>query len=78
VVLVFPSPVIIISNFSYADDLAFVNNCPCKLQEFLNIFSKNAEKICLLINLSKTVCMSTEKEQSSMHILINNNEMKHT
>jgi len=48
---------LIISNFGYDDDLAFVNNCPCKLQEFLITFAKNAEKIGLQINLSKSVCM---------------------
>ena len=60
----------ILSNLSYADDIALLNECPSKLQNFVNELAKNAREIGLEINLSKTKSMSTEKTQNPLNITI--------
>ena len=66
----------IISNLSYADDIALSNTCPANLQLFVNELAKNASDIGLEINLSKTECMSTNKEQLPLNITIYNKPIK--
>ena len=60
----------ILSNLSYADDISLINECPQKLQLFVNELSKNAKEIGLEINLGKTECMSTDKKQLPLNITI--------
>ena len=60
----------IISNLSYADDIALTNTCPANLQTFVNELAKNAFEIGLEINLTKTECMSTDKQQTPLSITI--------
>ena len=66
----------IISNLSYADDIALSNTCPANLQLFVNELAKNASDIGLEINLSKTECMSTNKEQLPLNISIYDKPIK--
>ena len=61
---------ITLSNLSYADDIALLNECSLKLQEFVNELAKNAKEIGLEINLKKTECMSTAKLQPDLNISI--------
>ena len=58
----------ILSNLSYADDIAVVNDRLTNLQSFINALSENAKEIGLHINLTKTNCMATDKVQNSMNI----------
>ena len=60
----------ILSNLSYADDISLLNECPTKLQNFVNELAKNAKEIGLEINLSKTKSMSTDKTQLPLNITI--------
>ena len=60
----------ILSNLSYADDIALTNECPIKLQQFVNELAKNAKEIGLEINLSKTESMSTDKQQLPLNLTI--------
>ena len=60
----------ILSNLSYADDIALTNDCPHKLQQFVNELAKNAREIGLEINLGKTECMSTDKAQLPLNMTI--------
>ena len=53
----------VLSNLSYADDIALLNECTAKLQDFVNELAKIAKEIGLEINLSKTKSMSTDKAQ---------------
>ena len=59
-----------LSNLSYADDIALLNECSLKLQEFVNELAENAKEIGLEINLKKTECMSTAKLQPDLNISI--------
>ena len=47
-----------LANLSYADDIAFLNECLLKLQEFVNELAENAKEIGLEVNLKKIECMS--------------------
>ena len=60
----------ILSNLSYADDIALTNECPIKLQEFVNDLAKNANIIGLEFNLKKTESMSTDKLQLPLNLTI--------
>ena len=60
----------IISNLSYADDIALTNECPIKLQSFVNRLTINAKEIGLKINLKKTESMSTDKLQHPLNLTI--------
>ena len=60
----------ILSNFSHADDIAFTNECPIKLQEFVNEVTKNAKEIGLEINVKKPESMSTNKLQLPLNLTI--------
>ena len=59
-----------ISNLSYADDIALLNECSLKLQHFVDELAKNAKEIGLEINLKKTGCMSTNKLQQDLNLTI--------
>jgi len=66
----------ILSNLSYADDIALTNDCSIKLQGFVNELAKNAREIGLEINLGKTKSMSTDKRQRSLNMTIYNQPIK--
>jgi len=66
----------ILSNLSYADDIALTNECPHMLQQFVNELAKNAREIGLEINLGKTECMSTDKAQIPLNMTIYNQPIK--
>ena len=66
----------ILSNLSYADDIALTNECPIQLQLFVNELAKNAKEIGLEINLSKTESMSTDKKQLPLNLTIYDQPIK--
>ena len=66
----------ILSNLSYADDIALLNKCTAKLQDFVNQLAKNAKEIGLEINLSKTKSMSTDKAQLPLNLTIYGKSIK--
>ena len=66
----------LLSNLSYADDIAVVNDCLANLQLFIDALSENAEEIGLKINLTKTNCMTTDKLQNPMNIKIYGKTLK--
>ena len=66
----------ILTNLSYADDIALTNECPSKLQLFVNELANNAKEIGLEINLTKTECMSTDKEQTPLNLTIYDKAIK--
>ena len=66
----------IISNLSYADDIALTNECPIKLQSFVNQLTINAKEIGLKINLKKTESMSTDKLQHPLNLTIYSKPIK--
>ena len=59
-----------LSNLSYADDIALLNECSIKLQEFVNELAESTKEIGLDINLKKTEYMSTSKLQPDLNISI--------
>ena len=65
----FISPIFTIVRL-HADDITLLNECPTKLQNFVNELAKNARELGLEINLSKTKSMSTEKTQLPLNITI--------
>ena len=60
----------IISNLSYADDIAASNTNIDSLQNFINRLAMNASEVGLEFNLDKTVCMTTDKDQPNLAITI--------
>ena len=60
----------LLSNLGYADDIAAVNNSSSEMQKFINTLAKNAEEVGLFINLSKTKCMTTNKDNIPLNITI--------
>ena len=66
----------ILSNLSYADDIALLNKDIASLQEFINALTLNAKEIGLDINLTKTECMTTAKDQPRLNMTINGKPIK--
>lgn len=60
----------LLSNLSYADDMAIINNSRQKLQEFLNNLSKTAANFGLQINVAKTKCMTTDKTNNILNLSV--------
>ena len=58
----------ILSNLAYADDIALINKNIVQLQNFVNSLAENAKEIGLEINLKKTECMTTAKDQTVLNI----------
>ncbi len=52
----------LISNLSYADDIAVISNSVNGLQEYLDALSHHSSLVGLHINVGKTKCMSIDKE----------------
>ena len=65
----------LISNLSYADDIALTNSSIGNLQSFLNRLCINAKEIGLRINLAKTVVMTTDINQLNIDIRLNNKKI---
>ena len=66
----------ILSNLSYADDIAAVDTNLTDLQIFINKLAENAKEVGLMINLSKTVCMTTDKAKPLLNVTIYNKPIK--
>ena len=66
----------IISNLSYADDIALTNTSSTNLQFFVNELATNAKEIGLEINLTKTECMTTDKDQAPLNLTIYDKPIK--
>ena len=66
----------ILSNLSYADDIALLNIDIASLQRFINALALNANEIGVDINLMKTECMTTAKDQLRLNITINGKPVK--
>ena len=66
----------ILSNLSYADDIAAVDTNLTDLQIFINKLAENAKEVGLTINLSKTVCMTTDKPKPLLNVTIYNKPIK--
>ena len=67
-ILVFVSAVIIMSNLSYADDIALTNTSSANLQIFVIELAKKADEIGLEINFSKTEFMTMDKHQLPLNL----------
>ena len=65
----------ILSNLSYADDIAVINNSRSELQTFLDLLAKYAAEVGLKINVSKTKCMTTDKTKTNLNLTIYNNQI---
>ena len=50
----------ILSNLSYADDIAVMSHDRVKLHKLIDALAKHAKNIGLSINISKTKCMTTD------------------
>ena len=66
----------ILSNLSYADDIALLNKDIASLQVFINALTLNAKEIGLDINLTKTECMTTAKDQPRLNMTIHGKPIK--
>ena len=60
----------IISNLSYADDIALTINSPANLKHFVNELTDNAKEIVFELYLSKTEYMITNKHQIPLNLTI--------
>ena len=60
----------ILSNLSYADDIAAMSHNRVMLQKFIDALSKHAKNVGLSINISKTKCMTTDKIDKKLSLTI--------
>ena len=65
----------LLSNLSYADDIALVNNVTSDLQQFIDSLVKHSAEVGLFINVSKTECMTTDPD-SDLILTINGKRIK--
>ena len=65
----------LISNLTYADDIALVNTSQKDLQKFIDCLVKYSAGVGLYVNVSKTECMSTD-QNSNLHLTINGKKVK--
>ena len=65
-----------ISNLSYTDDIAALNDDTERPQSFVSSLAKNANEVGLQINIDKTKCMSTNKDLQPLNICINEQKLK--
>ena len=54
----------LISDLSYADDIAAINSSEEKLQQFVDCLVKYSAEVGLFVNASKTECMTTKKDHN--------------
>ena len=66
----------LLSNLSYADDIAAINNNHVKLQLFIDSLAKHAAEVGLFINIAKTKCMTTAKSNKILNLTIYNKQIK--
>ena len=66
----------LLSNLSYADDIAAVSKSQIDLQNFLNSLARHATEVGLSINVSKTECMTTDKSNQPLHLSIYDKPIK--
>ena len=67
----------LISNLSYADDIAAMSRSSKELQQFLNCVVKYSAEVGLFVNVSKTECMTTDKNSPPLNITIYGKPIKH-
>ena len=67
----------LISNLSYADDIAAISRSSTELQQFLNCVVKYSAEVGLFVNVSKTECMTTDKNSPPLNITIYGKPIKH-
>ena len=60
----------LISNLSYADDIATLSRSSQELQCFLDIIAKYSADVGLFVNVSKTECMTSAKNSPPLNITI--------
>ena len=65
----------LLSNLSYADDIAAINQSPKDLQAFLDCIVKYSAEVGLFLNISKTECMSTD-QNSPLILTIDGKQIK--
>ena len=65
----------LLSNLSYADDIALINSKSNDLQQFIDPLVKHSAEVGLHINVSKTECMSTNPD-TILSLYINNKQIK--
>ena len=58
----------LLSNLSYADDMAIINDSKEKLQESLNCLAISAARFGLHVNVSKTKCTTTDKTNHTLNV----------
>ncbi len=66
----------LISNLSYADDIAVVSDSVDELQKYLDSLSYHSSKVGLKINVAKTKCMSITKEPHQLQLKIYGKEIE--
>ncbi len=66
----------LISNLSYADDIAVVSNSVDGLQKYLDALSYHSSQVGLHINVAKTKCMSITKEPQQLQLKIYGKEIE--
>ena len=64
------------SNRSYADDVAAINNNHVELQLFIDSLAKQAAEVGLFINISKTKCMTRANSNQILNVTIYNKQVK--
>ena len=65
----------LLSNLSYADDIAAINQSPKDLQAVLDCIVKYSAEVGLFLNISKTECMSTD-QNSPLILTIDGKQIK--
>ena len=66
----------LLSNLAYADDIATLNNSVIEMQKYIDTLAKNAEEVGLYINISKTKCMTTDKNKPQLNLTIYGQQIK--
>ena len=60
----------LLSNLGYADDIATLNYSELEMQKYIDTLAKNAEEVGLFINVSKTKCMTTNKNNQPLNLKV--------
>ena len=60
----------LLSNLSYADNIAAIARSAKELQQFIDCVVKHSADVGLFVNVSKTECMTTDKNSPSLNITI--------
>ena len=65
----------LISNLTYANDIALVNTAQKDLQKFIDCLVKYSAEVGLYINVPKTECMSKD-QNNNLHLTVNRKIIK--